>query len=158
MRPERRKRTESAASGGASSTIIRAEAKAEDHMKAKASPMAIARMSMAFSSRSGCIFALPGRRWQETEDGARHACGTGADRSPRKRKGRPRGGPSLPPVRQCRHGSAVDRVLERLRHGDLHDLVGGLRHRLAGGRVAHLAFRPGAALHLTDSEIGRAHV
>jgi len=44
--PEIRKRSASDISGGASATIIRAEVKAEDHMKAKASPMPTARISM----------------------------------------------------------------------------------------------------------------
>ena len=46
MSPEMTKRAASAVMGGASTTMIRAEVKAEDHMRAKTSPMTIARMSM----------------------------------------------------------------------------------------------------------------
>ncbi len=44
--PEIAKRAASAVIGGASATIIRAEVKAEDHIRAKASPMKTARISI----------------------------------------------------------------------------------------------------------------
>ncbi len=46
IRPEQRKRSESALRGGACATMMRAEAKAEDHMKAKARPMPMLRRSI----------------------------------------------------------------------------------------------------------------
>ena len=53
IRPDSRNRAESASSGGASATIIRAEVKAEDHISAKASPIAIARRSIPGPFRRG---------------------------------------------------------------------------------------------------------
>ncbi|WP_420012413.1 hypothetical protein [Tateyamaria sp.] len=50
--PEMKKRSASEASGDASATMIRAEVKADDQIKAKASPIAIARMSMNVVFRS----------------------------------------------------------------------------------------------------------
>ncbi len=46
MSPESRNRSASAWSGGAATTMMRAEVKAEDHIAANASPMSIARRSM----------------------------------------------------------------------------------------------------------------
>src|SRR6056297_640816 len=46
MRPEIRKRMARAVTGGASATMMRADVKADDHMRAKTSPMTIARMSI----------------------------------------------------------------------------------------------------------------
>mgnify|MGYP007121701756 CR=1 FL=1 len=48
IRPEMRKRTERENKGGASTTIMRAEVKAELHMKAKARPMKSALKSIGF--------------------------------------------------------------------------------------------------------------
>jgi hypothetical protein len=44
--PERKNLSESAVSGGAASTMMRAEVKAEDHITANKSPSAIALMSI----------------------------------------------------------------------------------------------------------------
>lgn len=45
MAPDSAKRSDSAIRGGASTTIMRVEVKAEDHMTAKVRPIKIARMS-----------------------------------------------------------------------------------------------------------------
>ena len=52
MIPESRKRSESDAIGGAYSTMIRAEVKADDHIRANRSPIPIARI---FKSVSACL-------------------------------------------------------------------------------------------------------
>ena len=46
IRPEIKNRIASENNGDASATMIRAEVKAEDHIRAKANPMAIARKSI----------------------------------------------------------------------------------------------------------------
>jgi hypothetical protein len=55
MAPDKRNRSASAVSGGASSTIIRAEVKAEDHISAKASPIRIARISIGSPRVRPCL-------------------------------------------------------------------------------------------------------
>ncbi len=73
IRPEMRNRTDKADSGGASATIIRAEVKAEDHIRAKASPMKIARMSMLVSFGADCrSCAGPPVRTQEAPGAKAH--------------------------------------------------------------------------------------
>ena len=50
-RPDRKNRNESAVSGGAASTMMRADVKAEDQMRAKISPRTIARKSISVLKR-----------------------------------------------------------------------------------------------------------
>ncbi len=52
-RPEIRKRSDKAEIGGAYSTITRAEVKAEDHIRAKASPIPIARIPIIPPMKKG---------------------------------------------------------------------------------------------------------
>ena len=52
--PDTKNRTARENSGEASTTMIRAEVKAEDHIRAKVSPIAIARKSMAGAFQGNC--------------------------------------------------------------------------------------------------------
>jgi hypothetical protein len=115
--PDSRNRSDSAISGGASATIIRAEVKADDHISAKASPIRIARMSMP---------ARPVRSRGRAPGYAARPCKKAAT-----------GCILRGPVRPGGARSAVDAVLERLGDGDLDHLVGRLLDLLARGGVAH---------------------
>jgi hypothetical protein len=55
IRPDTRNRMLSAVKGGASTTIMRAEVKADDHMKAKARPMPIDLKSMMPCPEGVCL-------------------------------------------------------------------------------------------------------